>query len=1176
MNPLDYLPPDAFMHTWGSPAQGVQALGSHVCVVGPRYERIAVASVSMEGIAPVPPSPRFEAVRTGHIHTFLPTPHAGSCPLDYTALFVALYRRRKERITCCHASRPVPLLASGSPRPRRLYEAPPSAAAGGWVMSRTPPSLAAAYASQNTELGILGRYVEHAATSAGHATALSGGSLEGRITMVARTVPESVAATAMSTAALSSPVVAVHDDWQQQQQQQRLGTNQPHHHHQRRPRPDPQHMQYRVGRSGSTQPLPLPDAHAGTPSNTRGAITAVPTRQTEEAAPQPLARVVPSFPPSPAPFLLSPAIASPAASISTPRDTTPFVSLAISSLRPSVSRESSMDTAESTARPNNTDRDCILMRRDSSSLACTGDTPGAGAMEVVQQSRWLLSQSSRQRASSGSGDAAVDEVDSCAHGEVDTRERLPHQLQRTLERQRQLEVLRLDRDVGVGDTSGSQQRTAEPMFLSHDASDAHRRAREGPRRGQAAAAATVPYVFRGTGTYGDADEIRADSVVVARGFPLAWAQTRSRVSTSPLPQQHDLPLWWRRGQAVRRRRPQLDAAQQLLSDEQQLSPSPAVAAEVDVHSCHTSSTPQRTAAALSSTPASSAVVSRSAAPYAASASTRTAQTFLSPSICVDPDERSASLNVPLSLATSCVIDVNDTMMLLSCALLPSPIRAGHPSRPSLPNAALTDILPSSWVPSEEVCCVERTLCVGDTSDRVSTLAHTPNTMSSLPSAAVDTMYADAVTAVAVGHRAWKRESRCSPCLSASTNGRAAAASQGRGRDHCDFENGASEAHQDGALEEDMPLVRRTSPGTSEGTGKESRRLLSSGSPDVAERQDEISQPSASADEPDDDCVYGHRSCRCPPLPPFSRTASLSSSLSSSPALMHARTDTRAGGINVDAAFDEAGGSPSIPVLAGKTSPMVYLCDMLRLSFSPDNEAEGSRIVDAKLDKACRKPDGADVIAAQRVGRVCVGAQDHDNSYLFENAASTSSSPPSQSRTAIRCLVDMDDERITDSNLSASPLSPLGVAHGRCKTAANTTTMGSEACTPHRVAGRLALSADDRRLHASTASTIAWGRVNGGEHSHRDPAARAVTATPVESSTRSSTLFISTPAQTHLQSLLQASMWSTATPCSHEKENSNHNSRSSLHRHPHVVSATSTGGEGVRVQRKKTAMMSRMR
>ncbi|CBZ24382.1 hypothetical protein, unknown function [Leishmania mexicana MHOM/GT/2001/U1103] len=1182
MNPLDYLPPDVFTHAWVAPTRAVQTLGPHVCVVGPRYERVEVGVVAMDGIEP-PPPPQFEVVCTGHTRTFLPTPHPGSCPLDYTALFVTLHRRQREKITCLHASRPVPLLASGSPRTKRLHEASPSAAAGGWMTARTPPSSAAPYASQNAELDIPGRHVVRFATSAGHSTALPSDSSEGRLAAVERPVPESVAPTPMSTAALSSPVGPVHhhhhrqQPQQQQQPHQPLGTGQPHHHHQRRPRPDPQRMQYRVGRSGSTQPLPLPDLHGGTPSNTGSTTTPLPTRQTEEAAPQPLARLLSSLPPSSAALSFSPAIAS-SASTSMPRDTASAVSLAVSSLRPSVTRAISTETAEATALPSDTDRHYILMGRDSPFLAGRDDAPAEAAMENLQQSRWLLSRHPRQRVSGGNANAVVDEVGAGAHGEVGTRERLQQhqqQLQRTLEWQCQLELLTFDFDDGMGDARGPQQPTAEHMLLSPDAPDAHRSASEGPRRGRAAAAPAAPYVFRGTGAH-DADEIRADSVVVARGLPLAWTQTPRRGSTSPSPQQHDLPLWWQRGQAAQRRCPQPDAAPQAHSDDQQLSPSPAAAVGEDAHPHHTASAPQRTTGAPSSTPASSVVASRSAAPHATSVSTRAAQMLLSPSIRVDRDERSASLHVPLSFATAGVVDVDDTMVTSSCGVLPSPIPVDHLRRPSLPTAALTDVVPSSRVPSEEVCWAEGIMCLGDSSRGVSASAHPRNRVSACNSPAGAATYPEAVIAAVVagtvGHRAWKLESRCSPCPSASATGRTAA-SERSSRDDVDFERSTSEAHRGdvfeedaGAVDEEIPFVRRTSPGTSDGTGKESGSHRSSGTPGAAEPHGEIFKPSASAGGCDDDCV---RSRRDPQLLPLSRAASLSSSSSSSPAPWHFRTVTKAGDIDVDAACEEvgeAGDSANTPAVAATTSPMVYLSDMLRLSFSPDNGADGAAVVAAQ--KAHRT-------ATARVGAqdryMCdphnrrhqswtVLADDGAGSSLCRSAASTSSSPPSQIRTAIRYLMDMEDEVVSDSNLSRSPLSPLDVTRGRCGTAASMTTTGPSTCTPHRVAGRLALSADERRLHASMASTVAWGRANGSEHTHHGTTATAVTATPEESSEQSSILSIfSTPTQTRLQSLLQASTWSTATPCSQEKGTSNHSSRRNFHRHPQIPSTMSTGG-----------------
>ncbi|KAI5686001.1 hypothetical protein MNV84_01328 [Leishmania braziliensis] len=1104
MNPLDYLPPDVFTRTWGTSTHTVHPLGSHLCVIGPRYDRIAVASVAMETTGLALP-PQFKVMCTGHTRTFLPTPHSGSCPLDYTALFVSLHRRQRERITCLHASRPVPLLASGSPGARRLHKASTSTAVSGWMTEGTPPSATATvYASQNTELDVRERHVERFATSSGSSTAPPAGSSESGLSVVEHPLPESVTAamarvtaTLTSTAVPSSSVGTAHPH-PYPQQQEPLGTGQPHYHHHRLPQPDPRHMQYRVGRSGSMQPLPLPGSHGGTPSNTSSAAVALP---------------------------LTPDTTS-SALTSVPRDSTTIVSFATTAIRPSGPQAISTAAVEATLRSNNADCHYDPVRRDSFSLASGDDTPGEAAMENVQQSRWLLSRHPRQRMSGGNDDIEVDEVGSSIHGEVIARERLLQQLQRTVVRQRHLDLRMFDADDGEGDASEPQQRTAEHTLLSPDAQNTHRSESEGPRGGPAAAAAAL-HLFHGANTSDDADEIRADSVVAARGLHLAWAQTRARGSTSPSPQPHNLPLRWRRGQAARRRRPQPDAAQQGTSGHRQLSPSPA--ASVSRH----------TAGASSSMPASSVTGSRSAAQPAMSVSTHTAQMLSSPSIRVDDDDLSTSLH-----PTTGVVGVDRTAETSSSAVLPSPIPVDFVRRPSLPTVALVDVLPLSRVPSEEACGRESTLSQGDSSRGVSAFAHPRHSESCSNSLAIDDRHAAAARM---------------------------AVSTPRTRDDFDCAKNTSEAHQCGVLDEDTPVVRRTSPGRSNGADNESRSRRSCSSLGATEPPDKSAEPVASVGGGGDDCV---RSCRDSRLPSFSRVASLSPSSSSSFALWHVRTDTKAGSIDVGEALeevDEAGGSVGIPVLSAMTPPTVYLSDMLRLSFSPDHGGDSSTRVASDVD------EGVAHVGAHGGYTCSLGSHrrrqrpfladdgNDDDDGCCESAASTSSSPPSQNHTAMRRVMGMEDEEVSNSNLSASPLSPLATTRSSCWIAAGVTNAEPSACTPHRVAVSLALSVEDRLLHPSTPSTVAWGRGNGAEHHHRGAAAATVhlTTTPAESSAQSSMLSIfPTPAQARLQSLLRASTWSTSTPCPRMKEHKNYSSSSSMsnfHSHPLDVSETTTGG-----------------
>ncbi|KAG5506292.1 hypothetical protein JIQ42_07910 [Leishmania sp. Namibia] len=1188
MNPLDYLSPDVFTRTWGAPTRVVHSLGSHICVVGPRYDRIAVASVAMEDTGRAPPQE--EVVCTAHTRTFLPTPHSGSCPLDYIALFVTLYRRQSEKVTRLHASRSVPLLASESPRMRQLHATSPSAAAA-WMTTRTPlPSAAAAYASQNTELDARGRHAERLATSSVRSAAPRARSSEEGLTVVERPVPESVAAamarvaaTPMSAAAPTSPVGIVHR-------------------HQRPRRPDPQHMQYHVGRSGSTQLMPLSGSNPGTPSNTVNATPVAHTRHTEDAAPRPTARALSALSPSPTTASSAPT--------SVPRGSTSLVSIAAGPIQPSRTLTMSTAAVEVTALPSSTDRQHDLVFRESSFLAEKGDTPGEASMTDVQQSGWPPSWHRHQRKNGRSGAAWVDGGSAPGgHDEVEARERLQQLLEHALVRQRQLEQLMFDADAGGDDARKWHQRAEEHVPHTPDAPDAHQWASEG-QRGRRAAGAAAPHLFRGTGTDGDTDGVRADSVVAARGLPLACAQTRNRGSASPSPQPHDDSSRWRRGLAAQRRRPQFDAAQHGPSDHQQLSPSPAAAAGEDAHRRYTASASQHTSGSSSFVPASSNTVSRSAAPPAMSASERTAHMPSSPSIRVNRDERSASLHAPLAFTTAGVVDVDGTTAPPSVAMLSSSSPVYLSRRPLLPTAALTDAALSNRPPSVDVCSAEGTLCPCSSSRIVPSCAHPQNRVSCSNSPAVDEEHAEAVTAAAVvsgdGHRARKLESRYSTLPSASASAWTMNA-QRPTRDAFACENCNSEAHRDGVLEEDAgavdvdtPAVRRTSPGTSDGAGKESLGRRSSSSPGAAEPQDKISARAVTAGDGDDGRVRGHHSCRDCRLPPSSRAASLSSSSSSSLAPRHVRTDTRAGGTDMDAAFEEvekAGGSARIRTLAATTSPTVYLSDMLCLSFSSDHEGNDAAAAPKGAGEACHEPGSVAALKTQLEGeahvvalrgRMCSDHEGHhrrspssladngDGSHLCKSAASISSSPPSQSHTAMRRVTGIEDEVMADGKLSASSLSPLDATQGRCWT----TATGPSACTPHRVTARLTLSADKGRLHASTASTVSWGSATSGDHRHRGaaatvltttsrtsassaaPAATArLTTTPAESSTRSSILSVfSTPAQARLQSLLQASTWSTATPCSRAKGNGNCQSNSSdsgSDYHPQDLSSAST-------------------
>ncbi|KAG5484203.1 hypothetical protein CUR178_07359 [Leishmania enriettii] len=1191
MNPLDYLSPDVFTRTWGAPTRVVHSLGSHICVVGPRYDRIAVASVAMEDTGRAPPQE--EVVCTAHTRTFLPTPHSGSCPLDYIALFVTLYRRQSEKVTRLHASRSVPLLASESPRTRRLHATAPSAAAA-WMTTRTPlPSAAAAYASQNTELDARGRHAERLATSSMRSAAPRSRSSEEGVTVVERPVPESVAAamarvaaTPMSAAAPTSPVGIVHR-------------------HQRPRRPDPQRMQYHVGRSGSTQLMPLSGSNPVTPSNTVDATPVAYTRHTEDAAPRPTARALSALSPSPTTDSSAPT--------SVPRASTSLISVVASPIQPSRALTISAAAVEVTARPSSTDCQHDLAFCESSFLAEKGDTPGEASMTEVQQPGWPLSWHRHQRMNGRNGAAWVDGGSAASgHDEVDARERLQHLLQHTLARQRQLEQLMFDADVGEGDARKWHQRTEEHVPHTPGAPDARQWASEG-QRGRRAAGAAAPHLFRGTGIYDDTDGVRADSVVAARSLPLACAPTRHRGSSSPSPQPHDDSSRWRRESAAQRRRPQFDAAQHGPSDHQQLSPSPAAAVGEDAHRRYTASASQHTSGSSSSVPASSGTVSRSAAPPAMSASERTAHMPSSPSIRVNRDECTASLHAPLAFATAGVVDVDGTTAPPSVAMLSSSTPVYLSRRPLLPTAALTDPALSDRPPSEDVCGAECTMCPCNSNRIGPACAHPQNRVNCPNSPAVDEGHAEAVTAPAVtsgdGHRARKLESRYSTLPSASASAWTMNA-QRPTHDAFAYENCNSEAHRDGVLEEDAgavdvdtPAVRRTSPGTSDGTGKESLGRRSCSSSGAAEPQDKISTRAVTGGDGDDGRVRGHHSCRGSRLPPSSRSASLSSSSSSSLAPRHVRTDTRAGGTDMDAAFEEvekAGGAAHIRTLAATTSPAVYLSDMLCLSFSSDDEGNDAAAAPKDAGEACHVPGGACGVAALKMqlegeahvvalrGRMCSDheghhrrspfslADDGDGSHLSKSAASISSSPPSQSHTAMRRVTGIEDEVMADSKVSASSLSPLTATQCRCWT----TATGPSACTPHRVTARLTLSADERRLHASTASTVAWGSATSGDHRHRGaaatvptttsrtsassaaPAATArLTTTPAESSTRSSVLSIfSTPAQARLQSLLQASTWSTATPCSRAKENRNFQSNSSdsgSDYHPQDPSSAST-------------------
>ncbi|KAG5484985.1 hypothetical protein LSCM1_07064 [Leishmania martiniquensis] len=1142
-----------------------------------------MATVAMESSSSAPP-PQFEVVCTGCTRTLLPTPHSGSCPLDYTALFVTLYRQQSEKIARLHASHPVPLLAPDSPRAKQVHATSPPNAAG-WTTTRTPlPSAAAAAdTSLNTVLDGRGHDAERFGASSDLSAAPPARSSEEGLAVVERPVPESVAAAmARVTAAPSSPVGTVD-------------------HHQRPPRPNPQHMQYRVGRSGSTQLISLPGPHAGPPSDDYGDTLVAHTPHTEDAAPRPTARRVLSaslHPPADLPP--SPTDAS-SASTSVPRASVSLVSLAASSIRPSPTLPIATAAVEITALPSSTDRRHSLVCHDSPHLADRGDTPGETSMTEVQQSGRPPSWHRRQRMSGGQDVSGVAVVGPAgAHDEADAQERLQQQLPRALARQREVERLMFGADGGgEGDTRRPHQHTEEPLPLASDASDAHHPASVGPRGGRAPGAA-APYPFHRASTDDGTEGIRADSVVAARGLPLACTPACSRASTSPSPQPQDNSSRWRRGASAHRRRPQPGAAQRGPRDHQQLSPSPAAAAEEDAHSRYTAFASQLTSRTSYSAPASSDAVSRSAAPPAVSASERTAHMPSSPSIRADRDEPSASLHASSAFATAGVVDVDGTMARPS-----SSISVNLSCRPSLPLRALTDDSLSSRPLSEEVCGAESTRCQGSRSRTVSACASFQRRVSCTNSPAAHGRDAAAVTAAVDGgtdgYRARKPESR----------------------DDFDDERCTQEAYWDGVLEEnagafdmDTPVVRRTSPGTSGGTGDKSRSRRSSSTPGAAASRDQISARAALVGGGGDDLARGRRSCQDSWPPPFSCTASMSSSSSLSLAPRHARTDTKAGGIDMDAAFEEvaeAGSSVHVQALTATTSPTVFLSDMLCLSFSPDHASDGSATFGNDVGEAFQESDNAHVVEAQKTrlgGETHVDAvrcrytsgvgghrcpapsflgDDGDNSLPSNSTASTSSSPPSQNHTAMRRVTGMEAAAaVSDSSLSALTLSPLVVSHGRCRTTASVARAAPSACTPHRVTGRLALSADERRLHASTASTVAWGSATSGDHrnaaaavatttshtSASSSAAAAATAclpaTPAESSSRSSLLSIfSTPAQTRLQSLLQASTWFTATPCSRATKNrsckSNSSSSGEGHEYLPIAHQRETGSDDKHVR-----------
>ena len=337
MNPLDYASTDASLYTWAPPINPTRSLGSHICLVRPHYARVSSTSAA---------SPHGTVVCAGRIRTHLPTPHAGSCPLDYTTLFTVLHRRQKAKLLRADAHRPVPLLGQSYhvkpvPQQQQSQQLPTSR-----VTTRLG---AASAASQN------GEDVVRAArmSTLAHRAAMPEG-----LTVVERPVPASVAVVMAQVAATTAPTTPTTTPGVVGPLPARVNPPSPHHHHHHhhyhhhgdhRPRPSAetrapssqpqtqsptmpqhhhhhhhhqyvpsrqhqhyftpqhsapatalsppaaapsltsppwqqQHMRYRVGRSGSTQLQPLPTTTNGDATLGVGAAGMVAAAAVEAAA----------------------------------------------------------------------------------------------------------------------------------------------------------------------------------------------------------------------------------------------------------------------------------------------------------------------------------------------------------------------------------------------------------------------------------------------------------------------------------------------------------------------------------------------------------------------------------------------------------------------------------------------------------------------------------------------------------------------------------------------------------------------------------------------------------------------------------------------------------------------------------------------------------------------------
>ncbi|KAK7194635.1 hypothetical protein NESM_000382200 [Novymonas esmeraldas] len=582
MNPLEWDVADALAHTWcAAAAHPLPSLGSHMYILRPRYEQVTVAgsSASVRG--------RRERVCVGHTRVHLPVPHSASCPLDYTDLFRTLHHRQRETITHFHITHPVPLLGAELQRTRPSRGVAVAAA-------RPPRSAAAATAhpSQNTELDPSGRRVVRVAASASSQPEGHGR----RASVVMRPVPESAVVAMARVAATPSTAGDVHHpghDAQQQQQQQLLQ-----HPLSSPQQPDTRHMQYRVGRSGSTQLLSLPSTNGSAPTGTS-------------------------------------AVAAAAAA-------TPASSLVDASAAPS-------DTATLPRRGDH---------ETSHRLDSDEDTPACRGVVDADQ------------------DAEVGAGAECAE---DARERLQQRLERALQRQQRLDE-ELLHSADAGEAAEPHDRVAEPALLSPDVRLAAGEHRHRQRWRQTAAVSTASYMFlRGSGD-DEVDAIRADSVVAARGLPLAVSHARSRGSVSPSPQPEDVdPARWRRGQAPRRVS-QWAAQQQQQQQDMQHGEAEATSAER-----HRSGADRLPSLSESSSPTP---VLRSAAPAATSLSTHAARRPSSTSTHVDPDERSASLR-----ASPAILPIaHERALAVVDAAGVSPGPGSRWRRPSQPTGALLDVV----------------------------------------------------------------------------------------------------------------------------------------------------------------------------------------------------------------------------------------------------------------------------------------------------------------------------------------------------------------------------------------------------------------------------------------------------------------------------------------------------